>query len=89
MNIAHVVNINNVPFTVLLVDEGDRYGKVVKFYDSRYPHGNYGQFVTEYYASTLLEGEDGFGLSLYADVRDWFIDSKNMDYLRQWIREHL
>ena len=57
-------------FNVRIVNKGDKYGRefclthdtdkpMVEFYDRRYPHTQYGQFVSSYDVGTLL-GHDGF-----------------------------
>lgn len=75
---------------VLVVGEGDSLrlegpGPFVEFYDSRYPHTSFGQFVSRYGVSTILEGKTG--LNLMGGVADWQIDGAAMDIVRQWLRE--
>lgn len=84
-----------VPFLVRVIREGDRYGMsmglvygepmpAVEFYDTRYMHGVFGQFVSRYYADTILAGDSG--LDLEASVPDWKIDADSMRYVRAWVR---
>lgn len=68
--------------------EHDRADDVlVEFYDARYPHTEFGQFVSRYYLSTLLE--DGvhceFGLCLDGGEPDWSIDADAMFLVREWL----
>ena len=80
-----VTNDKNITFNVVLSkDKKDQ--NLVSFYDTRYDHTQYGQFVGRYYASTLL-GLDGWssrgssirdrGLNLHGGVDDWFINADN------------
>lgn len=75
---------NGIQFNVRVVNEGDNYGldnclthegekPLVEFYDARFPHTKYGQFVSRYYVETILphEGE----LNLDFGIPDWSIDS--------------
>ena len=80
-----VTNDRNITFSVVLSkDKKDQ--NLVSFYDTRYNHTQYGQFVGRYYANTLL-GLDGWssrgssikdrGLNLHGGVDNWFINADN------------
>lgn len=81
-------------FNVRVVEAGDGYGlnesithegePLVEFYDSRYPHTAYGQFVNRYYISTLLEHPHA-GLTLDAGIPAWTIDSHDMGIVRAYL----
>ena len=58
-------------------------GPMVEFYDSRYPHTEFGQFVSRYGVSTILGGHTG--LNLMGGVADWQIDGAAMDVVRRWL----
>jgi hypothetical protein len=89
-------------FNVRILNSGDRYGlnnclthdkdePMVEFYDSRYPHCEYGQFVTRYYVSTIL-GTDGWGqgtggLILHGGVPAWTVNAEDMDTVRSYLRK--
>lgn len=86
---------NGVPFTVRLVRKGDHYGldgclvhdeddPLVEFYDARYPHTEYGQFVSRYYLSTLLD-DPVWGLDLDGGVEDWTVDGDTMSTVYVWL----
>ena len=76
---------NGVRFTVRILREGDKYGRNeclkwgdnenflggwgVEFYDARYPHTKYGQFVSRYYYDTLAKDRCKTGLNLYRYFR--------------------
>ena len=63
---------------------------VVKFYDCRYEHTDYGQFVSSYYVSTLLEDyphRELCGLTLDAGIPEWQISTKCTNRIRQWLKE--
>ena len=60
-------------FNVRIVSRGDKYGlnfalthnedmPLVEFYDSRYPHTEYGQFVSRYYLDTIINHDEGLSL---------------------------
>lgn len=86
---------HGVPFTVVMVFPGSRYGRAmsqvnsgemtVEFYDARYMHTRHGQFVSRYGLSILL-GQNpwssrgyGDGLLLDAGVESWRIDGACMN----------
>ena len=88
-------------FNVRIVRMGDKYGRnyclthgedkpLVEFYDSRYPHTEYGQFVSRYYVCTLLETSEGHGnrgLCLDGGVPSWTVSAEDMDTVREYLRE--
>ena len=87
-NTITVTNSNDVPFTVRIVRQGDRYGlkfglvhdkaePLIEFYDQRFQHTEYGQFVTRYYASTVAATEYP-EITLYLKISDWFIDGPGL-----------
>ncbi len=57
-------------------------GPFVEFYDSRYPHTEFGQFVSRYGVNTIM-GTRG-GLDLMTCEPSWKIDAAAMDIVRQW-----
>lgn len=96
---THVINDKNIMFNVVLSKrenwerpEDDNSTKMlVSFYDTRYNHTQYGQFIGRYYASTLL-GLDGYGsgikdrgLNLHGGVDDWFINADNANHVVDFI----
>ena len=88
-------------FNVRILRKGDKYGRefclthdedkpLVEFYDSRYPHTEYGQFVTRYYVETIL-GTDRYGrgtggLMLDGGVPSWTVGAKDMDTVRAYLK---
>ena len=74
---------------VRVVHPGDAYGldnvltndgeAMVEFYDARYPHTEYGQFVSRYRLSTLNERAPGTGLDLDGGIPDWSVTGDNCD----------
>jgi hypothetical protein len=89
-------------FNVRVVNKGDKYGRdfvlthkedkpLVEFYDSRYPHTEFGQFVSRYYVETIL-GNDRWGsgegaLILDGGNRDqWTVSEKDMDTVREFLK---
>jgi hypothetical protein len=94
-----VLDINGVagPMRVLFVPKGEpsphhkssenQTDSVVEFYDSRYPHTPDGQFISRYYASTLLEDEGMcHGMDLYGGEKDWKINGPEIELVRGWVR---
>ena len=82
-------------FNVRIVFKGDTYGlngclthekdePLVEFYDSRYPHTEWGQFVSRYYVSTILQMRND-GLCLHGGVEAWSVSSKDMATVRTWL----
>jgi hypothetical protein len=57
----------------------------VAFYDRRYPHTEHGQFVSDYFVSTVLDIVGG--LMLYGGVDDWVVDADSMAEVQHWVRE--
>ena len=82
-------NSNGVPFNSRVVRKGDKYGlenrltweedePLILFYDARYPHTEWGQFVSSYYYCTLAQN-GGVGINLDGGVDDWFVDAHQVD----------
>ena len=84
-------------FNVRIVNPGDKYGlnfclthegtkPMVEFYDSRYPHTQYGQFVSRYYLDTLLDGSTyPNGLCLHGGVPAWVVSADGMKQVLEFI----
>ena len=90
-------------FNVRILSKGDKYGRdfclthdedkpIVEFYDRRYPHTEFGQFITRYYVGTIL-GNDGYsgkgegGLILDGGNRDeWTVSARDMDVVRAYLK---
>ena len=92
-----VTNDKNITFNVVLSkDKKDQ--NLVSFYDTRYDHTQYGQFVGRYYADTLL-GLDGWssrgssirdrGLNLHGGIDDWSINADNANHVVDFIEREL
>jgi len=84
-------------FKLRIVCKGDGYGlglthtkdePMVEFYDTRYPHTEYGQFVNRYYVSTLLEHKRN-GLCLDGGTPEWSISANDMNIVRAWIKSEV
>ena len=88
-------------FNVRILRKGDKYGRdfclthdedkpLVEFYDGRYPHCEYGQFVTRYYVSTILGtdkwGRGAGGLILDGGIPAWTVSAEDMDTVREYLR---
>ena len=89
-------------FNVRIVNKGDKYGRdfclthtedkpLVEFYDARYPHTEFGQFVSRYYVETIL-GDDGYGskaggLSLYGGISEWSVSARDMETVRSLLKK--
>ena len=92
-----VTNDKNITFNVVLSkDKKDQ--NLVSFYDTRYDHTQYGQFVGRYYADTLL-GLEGWssrgssirdrGLNLHGGIDDWSINADNANHVVDFIEREL
>jgi hypothetical protein len=87
-------------WTVRFVEKGDRYGlkdclinnglPLVEFYDARFDHTDFGQFVSRYHVETLLEEPwHGGGLSLDGRVPAWTVSARCMKAIREWLAEQV
>lgn len=97
--VVTITSMTGVRFNVRILRAGDAYGvtgmltadrEMVEFYDTRYPHTQYGQFVSRYYVSTIL-GRDTYGngkggLDLMGYEPAWKIDAAAMYVVRLWLR---
>ena len=82
-------------FNVRIVRHGDAYGlndalthdgaPMVEFYDRRHMHTPRGQFVTRYYAHTLLDRPIG-GLTLDGGVPAWTVGADDMRLVLAYLR---
>ena len=92
-----VTNDNNITFNVVLSkDKKDQ--NLVSFYDTRYNHTQYGQFVGRYHANTLL-GLDSWsrfdssirdrGLNLHGGIAGWFINADNANHVVDFIEREI
>lgn len=88
--VVQVTNRSGIPFTVRLVEAGDRYGAewckvhegepVVEFYDYRHKgkpaFQPFGQLITSYHLSTMLARDPALGLCLNGSVPAWVLDGE-------------
>lgn len=99
MNILKVENPEGKYFIVrkILCGEGygvndsiihDREDPLIEFFDFDYANvrsfGEYGQFISRYYESTLAE-RTPYALSLYSDVDSWYLSKENMYEVLEWL----
>jgi hypothetical protein len=96
MNQNKVLIVNDQPLTWLIrvVEPGDRYGlnmcltnnedePYVEFYDTRYGHTDFGQFVSRYYVSTIMEHKGD--LCLDGGVPEWAVSGKLIERVKKWL----
>ena len=89
-------------FNVRFVKTGDRYGlkdclindkaPMVEFWDSTKWDADFssrGQFVSRYYASTLLERPHHLGLCLDGGVPEWSISAEDMEEVLNYIEKEM
>ena len=69
------------------VSKGSDPQTVVEFYDARYEHTDYGQFVARYYLTTIIDHTEGVGLNLDCSISEWKILGKTMDRIVKWLKE--
>lgn len=91
---------NGVAFLARLVLPGDGYGRdgtgpminddtrpMVEFFDTRYPHTEFGQFTGgRYFTEPIMLERGAGGLRLNGDSAAWTIDAATMDGFRSWLR---
>lgn len=95
-----VINDGGRPWVVRLVFSGMAYGldfklthdkekPLVEFYDARFEHTPYGQFVSRYYAETLLEGYEkgrtAGGICLEGSVPEWNVSGGALGRVLDWV----
>ena len=91
-----IINDKGMIWCVRVVVERDTYGAdfclthdnsepLVEFYDCRYEHTQYGQFVTRYSLSTVLDHAEGYGLTLHGGVPDWRVSVEGMNRIIGWL----
>ena len=90
-------------FNVRVLRKGEKYGledclihkerkPLVEFYDYRHrddKEWKRGQFVSRYYAETLLKHDLNFGLLLYGDSPEWTVSADYMRKILAWLRQEL
>ena len=64
-------------------------GSLIRFYDTGFPVEQYGQYVSGYYVSTLLDDYAALcerGLCLDGRVSTWSIDPASMRSVLDWLK---
>jgi hypothetical protein len=100
MNAMQFTNNKGTPFMVRIVRRGQGYGRnfcithnedepLIEFYDARYMHTSYGQFVARYYMNTILDRNQNIGLDLYGGEADWKIDANTMTHITEWMQNEV
>lgn len=97
-----VIDEPDASFIVRMVKRGQKYGledcltnekddPLIEFYDSKSGFTPYGQFVSRYYCSTLLEGRrdplSTAGLNLHGGVDKWSVSADGMQKVVDWLKE--
>jgi hypothetical protein len=96
MEMMKVKNQKGSEFTVRLVRKGNNYGLnnclthneneiLVEVYDAEYAHTEFGQFISRYYITTLLDGGLRQGINLYGGEPKWSIDANNWCKVLMWL----
>ena len=86
-------------FVCRVVFRGDSYGlndclthkesqPLVEFYDSRFQLTPRGQFVSRYYAETILK-HNGGGLSLYGSEPCWSLNAEQFKTARDYVTDQI
>ena len=88
--VIDVVSDSGVPFRVVYGQREYLNGElsehpVVSFYDRRYMHTPYGQFVSDYCRETLLDRDKNYGLDLCGGVADWALSRNLMQIVCNWL----
>jgi hypothetical protein len=104
-SITFTNNDNGITFKAVMIYEGDRYGRdnclindeeaLVEFYDTRFPHTKHGQFISRYFAKTLIGeceysyGDISNGMNLDGGIPSWTISAKNGQAVVDWIKAEI
>ena len=92
-----VFNDSGIPFNVRIKPENGMLGPIVEFYDARFPHTEFGQFVSSYYIETLLtdhfgpaiDSEECSGLTLDAGIPAWVIGKSACKQVGLFLRSRI
>ena len=87
-------------FTCRVVFRGDSYGlngcltnndsrPLVEFFDFRFKHTARGQFVSRYWAETLLKRNGELGLNLEGGVPEWYLTAEQFQTAREYITDQI
>jgi hypothetical protein len=76
--------------------ETEKLQPIVQFFDMTHANDpkyrsfkDKGQFVSSYYASTLVDRQPNMGLDLYGGEPVWQIDGRSMDMVINWVKEQV
>lgn len=103
-----ILGVTGTPMRVLLVPAGEQRPNhpdakvvneaLVEFYDGRYNHTPDGQFIAEYYVSTVLKDNASlrnFGLDLmgytisFPGLPEWKINARTVGMVYDWLVYHV
>jgi hypothetical protein len=94
-------------YNIRIVKNGDKYGldnkltydenkPMVEFYDSRYPHSEFGQFISRYYIGTILCLDGYYGSPLDnglcldgGNPNEWSVSSCEMQVVKDYVSQHI
>jgi len=64
---------------------------LIEFYDTRHDHTPDGQFISRYWAETLIESKDlrQRGLDLLGYEDDWKVSARSISIVLDWVLYHL
>lgn len=94
-HILILTNIGHAPLLARLVEPGDPFGlnfqmvaegAIVEFYDTKFQHTDFGQFISRYSLRTLLENPEPTGINLYGGVSPWILTPHEHVRLMQWLK---
>lgn len=77
--VIQVVNQKGIPFNVRIHEKNGH--KIVSFYDARFKFTEYGQKVSEYFASTIANHHNN--LILDHGVNDWQVSHENIKEIQK------
>ena len=87
MSMLHITTQAHIPMAVRYLPKTEtRLKAMVEFYDRRYMHTNYGQFIGRYYLETLLE-RNIVGLCLDGGVPSWSLSAHDFAQVHAWLKE--
>ena len=77
--VIQVVNQKGIPFNVRIHEKNGH--KIVSFYDARFKFTEYGQKVSDYFASSIANHHNN--LILDFSVRDWEVSRENIKEIQK------
>lgn len=95
LNTMWTVSLTGLPLSVIHLPPGNWAGipggksdeEQIEFYDTRFNHTLFGQFISRYYVSTFMAPSrmDRYGLALNGMERNWTISAAEVRKIKEWL----